>query len=100
MYSSIFNKVDTNELELSQLKEAFTTYFNLLSLFFPSAVNITVWTVAYAIPYHAQLFYDKYKVGYGSLSLQAKSPNILVSRMILHLLTVLVRQELWENGFK
>ena len=31
-----------------------------------------MWTVAYAIPYHAQLLYDKCKVGYGILSLQAK----------------------------
>ena len=69
---ALFNKVDTNQMEVSQLKDTLISYFNLLSLFFPSSVNVTVWTVAYAIPYHAQLLYDKYKVGFGILSLQAK----------------------------
>ena len=39
---TIFNNVDTNELELSQLKEILTTYFNLLFPFYPSAVHITM----------------------------------------------------------
>ena len=69
---ALFNKIDTNQMEVSQLKDTLTSYFNLLSLFFPSSVNVTVWTVAYAIPYHAQLLYDEYKVGFGILSLQAK----------------------------
>lgn len=35
-------------------------------------MNITVWTMAYALPYHASLLYDNYKIGYGIISLQAK----------------------------
>ena len=36
-------------------------------------VNVIVWTVAYAIPYHPAKLYDNYyKVGYGIISLQAK----------------------------
>ena len=31
-----------------------------------------MWTIAYAIPYHAQMLYEKYAVGYGIISLQAK----------------------------
>ena len=48
------------------------TYFNLLALFFLASVNITVWTVAYAIPYHALLLFENYNIGFGILSLQAK----------------------------
>ena len=70
--STLFNKVDTNSIEIEQLKENLTTYFNLLALFFPSSVNITVWTVAYAIPYHASLLFENYNIGFGILSLQAK----------------------------
>ena len=33
---------------------------------------MTVWTVGYAIPYHANLLYKQYKVGCGIISLQAK----------------------------
>ena len=34
--------------------------------------NVTVWMVAYAMPYHAAELYDNYKVVYGIISLQAK----------------------------
>ena len=69
---TLFNKVDTNLREVEQINENLTTYFNLLSLFYSSSVNITVWTVAYAIPYHASLLFEKYNIGFGILSLQAK----------------------------
>ena len=47
-------------------------YFNLLVMFLEQSVNVTVWTVAYAIPYHASLPFTQFKVGYGIISLQAK----------------------------
>ena len=77
---TLFNKVDTNLIEIEQIKENLTTYFNLLASFFEESVNITVWTVAYAIPYHASLLFENYNIGFGILSLQAKEskPSILV----------------------
>ncbi len=36
--------------------------------FFPKSVNVTVWTMAYALPYRARQLYEMY----GILSLQAK----------------------------
>lgn len=69
---TLFNKVDTNSIEIEQLKDNLTTYFNLLAYFLPTSVNVTAWTVAYTIPYHASLLYDKYSIGFGILSLQAK----------------------------
>ena len=69
---TLFNKVDTNSAEINQLHETCTIYFNLLALFFPDDVNLTAWTVGYAIPYHAELLYNRYKLGYGIISLQAK----------------------------
>ena len=35
-------------------------------------VNVTVWTVAYAIPYHAAKLYDSCKVVYVIISLKGK----------------------------
>lgn len=69
---TLFNKVDTNSAEISQLHETCTMYFNILALFFPDDVNLTARTVGYAIPYHAELLFNKYKVGSGIISLQAK----------------------------
>ncbi len=67
----LFNKIHISVAELSELEE-FCEDFNLLVLFFPNFINITVWTVGYAIPYHARKLYKEYKVGFGILSLQAK----------------------------
>lgn len=69
---TLFNKIDTDLIEIGQLQQNLTIYFNLLSLFFNSSVNVTVWTMAYAIPYHAVLLYNQYSIGYGIISLQAK----------------------------
>ena len=69
---SIFNKVSATQADVHELDENCKLYFNLLCLFFPSHVNVTTWTVAYAIPYHALKLYNTYKVGYGIISQQAK----------------------------
>ena len=69
---TLFNKVVTNILEITQLKDYLMKYFNILALFFPASVNITVWTMAYAIPYHSLLLFENYGVGLGIISLQAK----------------------------
>ena len=69
---SILNKVSTTPADLHELDENCKLYFNLLCLFFPSHVNVTTWTVAYAIPYHAFKLYETFKVGYGIISQQAK----------------------------
>lgn len=68
----LFNKIHISIAELSELEEFCELYFNLLVLFFPEFVNITVWTVGYAIPYHARKLYNEYRIGIGILSLQAK----------------------------
>ena len=66
----LFNKIHYDGPgELDQLDELCKLYFNCLALFFPSSVNVTVWTVAYALPFHARKVYDRYGVGYGTLSL-------------------------------
>ena len=68
----LFNKIHTNTSEIFQLQEYCQLYFNLMALFFNSDINVTVWTMGYAIPYHSKLLYDSYKVGFGIISLQAK----------------------------
>lgn len=69
---TLFNKVSVSAADLVDLMNSCELYFNLYSLFFPSQVNVTVWTIGYAIPYHAHKLYEKYKLGYGIISLQAK----------------------------
>lgn len=70
---ALFNKIEISAVDLGQLKEFCTLYFNLYVLFFfEMDVNVTVWSVGYAITYHAANLYENYKVGYGIISLQAK----------------------------
>lgn len=69
----LFNKISVGSVgEIDQLVESCKLYYNILALFYPTCLNVTVWTVGYAIPHHASELYHKYKVGYGILSLQAK----------------------------
>ena len=71
--SGLFNKIHINSQgEIYQLEDFCQLYFNLLVLFFAESVNVTVWTVAYAIPFHARKLYEEYGIGFGILSLHAK----------------------------
>ena len=70
--ATLFNKVHVTSAEVSQLKEICQIYFNIYALFLPESLNITVWTLGYALPYHADLLYKEFKIGYGIISLQAK----------------------------
>lgn len=67
-----FNKVTTTKAELLELEENCKLFFNLLCLFFPTHVNVTSWTIGYALPYHALQLFNTYEVGYGIISLQGK----------------------------
>lgn len=68
----LFNRIDTSSAQVTELKEVYEMHFNLIALFFPTSINVTTWTVGYAIPYHANLLFNQYKVGYGIVFLQAK----------------------------
>jgi hypothetical protein len=67
-----FNKVSSTKPELLELDENCKLYFNLLCLFFTRHINVTSWTVGYALIYHALKLYDMYGVGYGIISQQGK----------------------------
>ena len=69
---ALFNKISATRAEILELEEVCKLYFNLLCLFYPSHVNVTCWTVGYAIPYHASKLFDAYNVGYGIISQQGK----------------------------
>lgn len=69
---SLMNPVEIDNAMVMELTENCGLYFNLFSLFFKHACNSTVWTLGYVVPYHARLLYDRYKIGYGILSMQGK----------------------------
>ena len=60
----------TNQAEISKLKTTCQHFFNANSLLL--RVSPTVWTIGYAIPYHAQVLYDKYGLGLGLNSMQGR----------------------------
>ena len=47
-------------------------YFNLFALFFKESCQSTVWTVGYALPFHARSVFQQFGCGYGILSMQGK----------------------------
>ena len=73
---SIFNKTETNQAELTLLRELGWQFYNLHVLFLGrESLTKSVWTVSNAIPYFAQELYDTYKIGFGILSMQGKESN-------------------------
>ena len=60
---SLFSRVDITECDVAKLKKACQNFFNANSLLL--RVSPTVWTIGYAIPYHAQILYEKYGLGLG-----------------------------------
>ncbi|CAH1274507.1 Hypp5325 [Branchiostoma lanceolatum] len=46
--SSIYNKHETTEAELTEIERLLDLYNNLFYLFLPEKTNLTVWTVAKA----------------------------------------------------
>lgn len=69
---ALINRINVSSSYPENLKELCQVYFNLFSLFYPEKCQSTVWTLGYALPYHAELVYNSYKVGYGVLSMQGK----------------------------
>ncbi|KAI8522156.1 hypothetical protein Bbelb_019100 [Branchiostoma belcheri] len=69
---SLFNKVTTDEAELTKLDSSLDLYFNLYCLFLPENGNLTVWTMAKAVQYYARKLFDEYGTGYGVVSMQGK----------------------------
>ena len=73
---SIFNEIETNQAELTLLRELGQQFYNLHVLFLGrESLTNSVWTVSHAIPYFAQELYDTYKIGFGILSMQGKESN-------------------------
>lgn len=67
---SLFSRVETKQPEISKLKIACQNFFNANSLLLK--VTPTVWTIGYAIPFHAQILYDEYGLGLGLNSMQGR----------------------------
>ena len=66
--ATLFNQVHVTSAEVSQLKEIYQIYFNKYALFLPESLNVTLWTLGYALPYHAELLHKEFKIGYGIIS--------------------------------
>ena len=69
---ALINRINVSSFYVEQVASTCQLYFNLFSLFFNESCQSTVWTLGYALPYHAQQLYEKYKIGYGILTMQGK----------------------------
>ena len=67
-----FSRFRVTENEIVQTEKCCTQYFNLNSLFFSQSVNLTVWSIGYAIPYGMKQFYKDHKLGLGAISMQPR----------------------------
>ena len=67
---SLFSRFDVCEEQLFRLREVCQQYFNAYALF--RKVNLTVWTVGYAIPYYTEKLFKLYGYGLGLAGMQGR----------------------------
>lgn len=80
---AVFSRVETDQEEITKLKNVCQHFFNANSLLL--RVSTTVWTIGYAMPYHAQILYDKYGLGLGLNSMQGrKAEHVKLSQYSRH----------------
>ena len=60
---ALFSRLNIIEKELAKLKELAMSYFRGNSLYF--SVTLTVWTLGYVVPVHAEQMVGKYSLGLG-----------------------------------
>ena len=83
--TSLFSRVSPPPNYLSSLKESCRNYFNSVCLFFSSRVTPTVWTIGYAIPYHAKIVFDKFAFGLGINTMQGReAKHTMISKFASH----------------
>jgi hypothetical protein len=69
--TSRFSRVIINQKILQELKECCKRYFNAYSILLGN-ITPTVWTIGYAVPYHAELLFKNLGVGLGVNTMQGR----------------------------
>ena len=69
--ASLFSRVEINREHLTKLKVCSQQYFNANTLLLEGA-NPTIWTIGYAIPYHAEQLFEDSGYGLGLNSMQER----------------------------
>ena len=82
--TSRFTRICIDATVLQELKDSCRNYFNACSLLLDK-VTPTVWTVGYAIPFHAELLFKKFGVGLGMNSMQGReAKHIRIAQFSKH----------------
>lgn len=82
--TSRFTRICIDATVLQELKNSCRNYFNACSILLDK-VTPTVWTVGYAIPFHAELLFKKFGFGLGINSMQGReAKHIRISQFSKH----------------
>lgn len=69
--ASLFSRVEINTEHLAKLTVCSQQYFNANTMLLAGA-NLTIWTIGYAIPYHAEQLFEDSGYGLGLNSMQGR----------------------------
>ena len=83
--TSLFSRMDPLEGYMGNLKQSCVNYFNVIYLFFSSGVTPMVWTIRYAIPYHAVILFQKFAFGMGINTVQGRdAKHSVIAKFAAH----------------
>ena len=74
--ASLFSRVEINTEHLAKLTVCSQQYFNANTMLLEGA-NPTIWTIGYAIPYHAEQLFEDSGYGLGLNSMQGRESKHL-----------------------
>lgn len=69
---SLFNRFEITLDQIDQLSIACYEYFKVNSLFLPSSVNPTVWTLGHIVPTHCRQMLEKFGQGLGIVTMEGR----------------------------
>ncbi|XP_028404832.1 uncharacterized protein LOC114527403 [Dendronephthya gigantea] len=79
---SLFNRFIINETNISDLSKAALEYFRANSLFVPTQVTPTIWTIGHVVPVHTKYMYDTYCQGLLTVSMEGReAKHIALQRL-------------------
>ena len=94
---SFMNRYYIGQVDIDKLTVLAREYYCANTLFLPTSVNPTIWTIGNVVPLHAKQVYDKYKQGLLTVTMEGRESKHLA---LLRLKANTTYQNRWKEIFR
>ncbi|XP_031567133.1 uncharacterized protein LOC116302077 [Actinia tenebrosa] len=97
--ASIFSQFETNDADVGRLTSLCSEFFNAWSIFL-GRITPTVWTIAYAVPFHPQQLVRELGNGLGLNSMQGREAKHIKLKKYMEFTPSTSKHSRWLSVFK